>query len=1056
MAVRKSLRVLLWIASGALLATGCGGGKQGIDYGWGEEDDVLGEETWEEVAPDALRLTIVSPAPGVDRIVSGALDVQVRLEDPQDLPATLSFAFSKGIGSPVVRTMEGPGEATVTLDTREMTADGKSRRLVVTAESDDGRTVSANLTMTVDNEAPTIAAQDPTPLSGGNFMGDLVVRFLVQDPGTGVTQVIVRVEDFQYLWPPTGTSAGQAKVDTGEILIPTRGWDSGPKNLTVEATDGMQDHVTTMRIDLGFVRGPQFLAGDVRTLPDGFQAKVLAGVRLGPIQDGAWGLVVAGGGGGQIVTRNPQTARLVRRADLLQVGVTGARVRDVDGDGLDDIVLWGPKVAEGQTGALYVFLQADGGMFSPPFELALPYAAVDLAFGDLNDDGVDDFALALDHASQTLGVVLSTAAAEGEPSWGALAAYGGAVRPTNVAIGDFGGNGRPAIVLTRADSGIATVFPIEGAGIPSGGRNTTLYQGENPVPGLSAMKALRFDGDAWLLADRIVASDPTSDQLLVIKRDERGGDPARLILDANRSTGILPDALAPADFDGNGRLDLAVLCKGGNLVQTFIGIVGGLASGPSFAVGMAQDMTSADLDGDGSRDIVLLDADGMRVTWVRYDPEVGGFEAAPMALLGFVPRSLALGRFTRSIPGRESLLDAAVMGQAPDGKFNVIVRAADPTSGVPMLDTSPAYEIPLAAPVGLIAANVNRTTTSDGGPDDLLVTSTLTAPFNESRPPTAQVMLFDRDSSNHTVVVANFEDLFVGDRPRLMAIADLDRAKPGESSINPFYSVVDLAVLEERQVGTERFTRLQPYIGQGTGQFIESFRQGPTIDSLRNVQQVVPALVRRSLSDSLNGVAKDYDLITVNAGTGDFTVFINGRLAAFTAAQSKDFAVGASPKAIAVGFLENRIRRPAAGQGMEENATEILPDVVTLLANDVVVSYAFDNADAVSRNWSLLDYEPPVSLGHQGRAAVAVALADMNGDDFLDILVLNQADATVSIYVNLANRRFSTPFDFPVGVGSSEMAVADVNGDGCPDLVTADQGGKTLTILRNTVACTPL
>lgn len=1068
MALRKSCRVPVLFALCASLAAGCGGGKQGVDYGWGE-DDVQGEDGFEEVAPDALRLTIVSPTPGVDRIVSGTLEVKVRLDDPLGLPATVTFGYSKGmLVDPLVRTMDGPGDLTVAFDTEATVKDGKTRRLVVTAESDDGRVTTADVSMVVDNAAPTVTALDPTPPTGGNFMGDLVVRFEAADAGTGVTKVVVRVEDFQYLWPTAGATAGQSKVDTGEIVIPTRAWTSGAKQVTVEAFDGLQGHLTTLKIDLGFVRSPQFLGGDIRPLPEEFTGRVVAGVRLGLPTEDAWALVVAGNSGAQIVERNPQSGRLVRRADLLQVGVTGARVRDVNGDNLDDIVLWGAKTGQGQAGAVYVFLQTGDGMFFPPQEISLPFAATDLAIGDISGDGLPDFAMVMDDLAQTLGLIISDDTGA-EPTWGAAKTYSGAVRPTRVAIGDFAGVGLPAVVLTRSDSPIVTVFPIEGGGTPSAGRNSTISDGDTPISGITGLLAVRLDGDDVSRPDRLVATDIGNEKVLLIQRVGTG-DPARVTLGLTQATGLDPSQVVSADFDGNGTSDVAVLCKGGNLVHVFFAAAGTLIKGPAFAVGNALSMTTADLDGDGARDLVLLDAQGENLTWIRYDDEMDRFEAAPMALLGFAPRSLALGRFTRALAGGSGLLDAAVLGQDAEGQFQVVVKAADGVSGLPLLDTSPAHGLQYVPPVGLIAANVNHTKPSDGspggvdgGPDDLVIPTNVAASWVGERLPTAEVLVFGRDLESHTTIVANPTALKAGDRPRLMAVADLDRAAPGSEVANKYYSVLDLAVLEEVVTvvdgKADRTLRLQPYIGQGNGSFIRYFQDGPEIDPDRNVQQVVAATIRRSLKDFLSNEAKDYDLITVNGNTGDLTVFIKGRLATFTNPLSKNIAVGALPKAIAVGYMEHKVRPVASGGTLDPNAAEILPDLVALLGNDVVVAYSVDNASSLTVTataLNLLDYEPPISLGHQGRSAVAVALADMNGDDYLDILVLNQGDATLSVYVNLANRQFSAPYDFPVGVGSAEMAVADVNGDGCPDVVTADQGGQTLTILRNNVACTPM
>jgi len=1058
MSLRKSCCVPLLLALGVFLAAGCSGSDQGNDPGWGGEDDVLAGDGFEEVDENALRLTLVTPSPDVERIVSGELAVKVRLDDPLNLPATVTFAYSKGmIGDAIVEEVDGPGDVEVTIDTAAMVSDAR-RKLVVTAQSEDGRTATASVIMTVDNDAPTITPLDPTPQTGGNFMGDLVVNFSVADAGTGVTKIVVRIEDFQYLWPTSGTTTGEKKVDTGEIVIPTSSWTSGAKQMTVEAYDGLESHSTIQKIDLGFVSGPQFLGGDIRTLPGDFAAREVAGVRLGLPAENTWGVVVVGNAGAQVITRNNQSGRLARRAELLQVGVSGLRVQDVNADNLDDIVIWGAKVAEGQLGVLYVFLQTADGMFYPPTEIPLPYAATDLAIGDLNGDGLPDFAMVMNDTTQTLGLVISDDTGA-EPTWGAAATYGGAVSPNRVTIADIDG---AAVVLTRANSPIVTVFPVDGSGVPSGGRNSTIMNGEEPISGVAGLVGIRFDGTV-ALPNFLIATDPGANSVLTIQRDGGAGDSARVVLASARTTGITPARIAAADFNNDGLTDVAVLCKGGNLVQTFPGTESGLATGPAFAVGGAQSLSSADLDSDGYRDLVVLDTEGTKLSWIRFDPDAERFAAAPMALLGFVPKSLALGKFTKTLLGYPDLLDAAVLGQSEDGKYHVVVKAGDGESNVPMLDTTPSLTLTTNAAERLFVGNYNQTFDAQGLPigdpglDDLVVATNAASTWVGTRLPTADIVLFKADPTGHTAVSATLSGLDdSGDRPRLMAVADFDRAKPGESSPLAHYSVLDLVVLEEHlDVATsERSLVLQPYLGQGDGTFSQySIIAPPVVETERNVQQVVAAPVRRTLQATLANEAKDIDLITVNAGTGDITVYLKARSLNFLATQSKDFAVGSTPKAVAVGFLEDPIPPDVDPDTLGAEASDQLPDIVTLLANDVVISYSVDNGTSVQglTNWNLLDYEPPVSLEHQGRSAVAVALADMNGDDYLDILVLNQGTATLSVYINLANRQFSAPYDFPVGVGSFEMAVGDVNGDGCPDVVTADQGGQTLTILRNTV-----
>jgi len=1040
-----------------LFAVGCGSDKPSGESPWGDEELPYDDEDTEE--PDEgdntqLSLTILNPAPGTNRVVSGEIDVTVRVDDPQDLPAKLTYAFSKGKGAPFTTNVDGPGEVTVTLDTREMIADGNKRKLVITAQSDDGRSASADVTMIVDNNPPKIKILEPTPSSGSNFIGELVIRFEVKDAGTGVSQIVAQVGSFRYEWPSAGVKPGQTTVDTEEIVIPTNDWESGPKVLTIEARDGMPDHLTSETINLEFVQQPQFLAGDTRPLPGKFVAANVAGVRFGPDTDDSWGVIVAGDSGAVILTRDSFTRRFVQKAELHKGSVSGIYVKDLNGDDFDDIVLWGPS-PDGTT--IYVMLQDDPGKFMPPVEIPSEIAIAALTSADLNGDGIQDLAMALNDESMTLGIALSKASSS---SWSPVVTYAGALKPTGIAVGDYAGDGLPAIMLTRSESGIVTVYPIEATGIPSGGRNSTLLANTEVVTGVAGTQGIRLDANDDLLSDLVAVTAPSSDRLLLLTRDMSPGDPARMTVLSVFDSGIEPKIIVSGDFNGDGKLDLALYCAGANLIQTFTGSSSGLRTSHSYAAGEIADFTAADLDGDGYRDLVALSMDGTTLNWLRYDPDTSAFSAAPMVLLGFTPKSLALGSFTRGIPGKEKMLDAAVLGIDEENNAFVNVYAADGVSGIPTLPTTPQLPVSVSTPEHLIAANVDKTVTHDGGPDDLIVTSSATSPFNNDREATAEVLLFERDVSNHTKVIARNIGQIVGDRPKLMAVADFDRIKPGSTTTNQFYSVLDFVVLEEmleEDAGSgppKRYQRLQSYIGQGNGTFTESFRVGPVIDPVHNVQQVAPALLRRSLAEYFGGIgSKDYDVITVNSGTGDFTVFVNQRRASFDLTASKHFAVGYGPKAVAVGYLANRLIKPAPGEPLDENAAEILPDVVTVLANDVVISYGFDNASTASIDIGKLDFEPPVSLNHLGFGPVAVELADMNGDGYLDIIVLNKGLASVSVYVNLANRQFSAPYHFPVGVGSFQMVVNDVDADGCPDIVTADDGGQTLTILKNLADC---
>ncbi|MGC2091116.1 MAG: VCBS repeat-containing protein [Candidatus Acidiferrales bacterium] len=84
-----------------------------------------------------------------------------------------------------------------------------------------------------------------------------------------------------------------------------------------------------------------------------------------------------------------------------------------------------------------------------------------------------------------------------------------------------------------------------------------------------------------------------------------------------------------------------------------------------------------------------------------------------------------------------------------------------------------------------------------------------------------------------------------------------------------------------------------------------------------------------------------------------------------------------------------------------------------------------------------------------GRSPFPIAIADVNHDGKLDIIVGNMDDGTVSVLLGDGRGHF-TPAPgspFPCGANPNDIAVADMNDDGNPDLVIANTQTPYLTVL---------
>ena len=83
-----------------------------------------------------------------------------------------------------------------------------------------------------------------------------------------------------------------------------------------------------------------------------------------------------------------------------------------------------------------------------------------------------------------------------------------------------------------------------------------------------------------------------------------------------------------------------------------------------------------------------------------------------------------------------------------------------------------------------------------------------------------------------------------------------------------------------------------------------------------------------------------------------------------------------------------------------------------------------------------------------GFGATALAVADINGDHEMDLVVATRADDRVRIYFNRGHGTFSAPVSYLAGRQPVAMSVADLDGDNKPDLAIA-AADATVSVLLN-------
>ena len=174
-----------------------------------------------------------------------------------------------------------------------------------------------------------------------------------------------------------------------------------------------------------------------------------------------------------------------------------------------------------------------------------------------------------------------------------------------------------------------------------------------------------------------------------------------------------------------------------------------------------------------------------------------------------------------------------------------------------------------------------------------------------------------------------------------------------------------------------------------------------------------------------NGDGKP-DLIVANGTGSNVLLFLNNGDGTFQAGKSVGSSNGGA-NFIAVGDFNNDGKPDFAVSGIGG------------------VSIALGNGDGTFHAGGGIS-----TLGCFGCTAGPIALADVNGDGFLDVVLAKGAVlvppggssvGTITVYLGNGNGSFKPGVNYTIGYTSTSVAIGDLNGDGKPDIVVGDSGG---------------
>ncbi|NCS05072.1 MAG: VCBS repeat-containing protein, partial [Microcystis aeruginosa G13-11] len=305
--------------------------------------------------------------------------------------------------------------------------------------------------------------------------------------------------------------------------------------------------------------------------------------------------------------------------------------------------------------------------------------------GDFNGDGKSDLATANSY-SNNVSVLLGT----GTGSFGAATTVG--INPRSVTVGDFNGDGKSDLATTNGSTNNVSVLlnttpkitiapgtnPVEGGTVgtfiitldtaaPTGGLvvnfNTTGSTATIPadysftagtnITAVTANTVTIAAGATTATLNVVAVFDAVSDPNETVKVNlTSGGD---YILGANSSTsfnptnfaaGSSPNSVTVGDFNGDGKLDLAVANRNSNNVSVLLGTgTGSFATATNFSVGSRPySVTVGDFNGDGKSDLAVANRNSNNVS-VLLGTGTGSFGPATNFAAGSSPNSVTVGDF---------------------------------------------------------------------------------------------------------------------------------------------------------------------------------------------------------------------------------------------------------------------------------------------------------------------------------------------------------------------------------------------------------------------------
>lgn len=671
-------------------------------------------------------------------------------------------------------------------------------------------------------------------------------------------------------------------------------------------------------------------------------------------------------------------------------------VGDIDGDGLTDVV-----VANYFDTTISIFRNP-----SPEFatatrtDIKTPYEPYGIAIGDLNGDGKPD--LAITDINDKSVVVLKNQSTSGTMSFAPYVEYPSLSEAGNLVIADVDGNGLPDIVVTN-------------------GIQTQVLTNQLETPLISIVTPTLVDAGSTIT---ITGYNFTGASAVSI-----GGVPVAsfTVVSATEIT-----AVAGEGASGPVTVQTPVGTTTSTALVNFYAPVISAFTPASGAVGSTVTITGSHFSKVPANNIVyfgsvtaqVLSATPTLLTvkvppGAAYRPiTVTTYGNTAWSMLPFVVRFAGIG--TMFTPLSFAPHADTLAGDSPQGiAIGDLDGDGKPEIAIPNYNSQTVSILRNAGMDGTIVFNARVPVSAGDAPDFVSMADIdgdgrldLVIANNAG---TVSVLL--NTSTGGTISFAPQQFFDVEDDAAHLAIADLDGdGKADIVAVSEAFGQANIYILRNTTAGG-----VVSFIADGNA---DDFITGNQVNGVALSDLDGDGKPDLALSYYFNQVL----YVLVNTST-------RGSIS-FNISNAVSLPLGGMPWQVVAGDLDGD-GKPDLAVGIEQLAG---PGGVYLFHNGSTAG----SLSFTQQNYLTTDFTP-----------YDVAIGDLDGDGYPDIVAGNMDDDVVSVFRNMRGTNgapaFSVKADYATGMDTRSVVIGDLDGDGKPDLVVGNFSEGTVSLLRNQI-----